>query len=487
MSQTEKSLFELSHPGRRAWSLPSLDVPEVDPEQAFKQAARLDNHLPELSEVDIARHFTRLSSLNHHVDKGFYPLGSCTMKYNPKVNEKACRMPGLADIHPMLPRAAAQGALRIMYELGEYLKEIVGLDAVTLQPAAGAHGELTGIMMVRRYFEKKGENRLEVLVPDSAHGTNPASVMVSGFKSVQIKSNDKGEIDPAELERACTGCVACLMVTNPNTLGIFEPEAKKICDIMHAKGALVYLDGANLNSYLGIHRPGDAGFDCMHINLHKTFSTPHGGGGPGSGPVAVNRNLEPFLPRPVVVKEDDGYRLDFDRPDSIGRVLAFNGNFGVLVRAWTYIRMLGADGLKDVAEAAVLNANYVRAGLEGVYDLPYKERSLHEVVFSGSNLKQYGMKTLDVAKRLLDHGFHAPTVYFPLIVPEALMIEPTETESVESLDAFIEAMKSIAEEAATDPDALRTAPKRTPVRRLDEARASRELDVSHPLGEDVEI
>jgi glycine dehydrogenase subunit 2 len=486
MSQTEKSLFELSHPGRRAWSLPSLDVPEVDPEQAFKQAARLDNHLPELSEVDIARHFTRLSSLNHHVDKGFYPLGSCTMKYNPKVNEKACRMPGLADIHPMLPRAAAQGALRIMSELGEYLKEIVGLDAVTLQPAAGAHGELTGIMMIRKYFEKKGENRLEVLVPDSAHGTNPASVMVSGFKSVQIKSNDKGEIDPAELERACTGCVACLMVTNPNTLGIFEPEAKKICDIMHAKGALVYLDGANLNSYLGIHRPGDAGFDCMHINLHKTFSTPHGGGGPGSGPVAVNRNLEPFLPRPVVVKEDDGYRLDFDRPDSIGRVLAFNGNFGVLVRAWTYIRMLGADGLKDVAEAAVLNANYVRAGLEGVYDLPYKERSLHEVVFSGSNLKQYGIKTLDVAKRLLDHGFHAPTVYFPLIVPEALMIEPTETESVESLDAFIEAMKSIAEEAATDPDALRTAPKRTPVRRLDEARASRELDVSHPLGEDVE-
>jgi glycine dehydrogenase subunit 2 len=486
MSQTEKSLFELSHPGRRAWSLPSLDVPEVDPEQAFKQAARLDNHLPELSEVDIARHFTRLSSLNHHVDKGFYPLGSCTMKYNPKVNEKACRMPGLADIHPMLPRAAAQGALRIMSELGEYLKEIVGLDAVTLQPAAGAHGELTGIMMIRKYFEKKDENRLEVLVPDSAHGTNPASVMVSGFKSVQIKSNDKGEIDPAELERACTGCVACLMVTNPNTLGIFEPEAKKICDIMHAKGALVYLDGANLNSYLGIHRPGDAGFDCMHINLHKTFSTPHGGGGPGSGPVAVNRNLEPFLPRPVVVKEDDGYRLDFDRPDSIGRVLAFNGNFGVLVRAWTYIRMLGADGLKDVAEAAVLNANYVRAGLEGVYDRPYKERSLHEVVFSGSNLKQYGIKTLDVAKRLLDHGFHAPTVYFPLIVPEALMIEPTETESVESLDAFIEAMKSIAEEAATDPDALRTAPKRTPVRRLDEARASRELDVSHPLGEDVE-
>jgi glycine dehydrogenase subunit 2 len=486
MSKAEKSLFELSRPGRRAWSLPGLDVPEVDPKHAFDRAAREGNHLPELSEVDIARHFTRLSALNHHVDKGFYPLGSCTMKYNPKVNEKACRMPGLADIHPMLPSPAAQGALRIMYELGEYLKEIVGMDAITLQPAAGAHGELTGIMMIRRYFENLGENRLEVLVPDSAHGTNPASVTVSGFKSVQIKSNDKGEIDPAELERACTDCVACLMVTNPNTLGIFEPEAKKICDIMHAKGSLVYLDGANLNSYLGIHRPGDAGFDCMHINLHKTFSTPHGGGGPGSGPVAVNRNLEPFLPRPVVVKHGDGYRLDFDRPDSIGRVLANNGNFGVLVRAWTYIRILGPDGLRDVAEAAVLNANYVRAGLEGIFDLPYKERSLHEVVFSGSHLKQHGVKTLDVAKRLLDHGFHAPTVYFPLIVPEALMIEPTETESVESLDAFVRAMKDIAEEAARDPDALRAAPVRTPVRRLDEARASRELDVSHPLGEDAQ-
>ncbi|UCG44365.1 MAG: aminomethyl-transferring glycine dehydrogenase subunit GcvPB [candidate division WOR-3 bacterium] len=485
MSQPEKSLFELSSPGRRAWSLPALDVPEVDPKQTFKDSARGDNHLPELSEVDIARHFARLSALNHHVDKGFYPLGSCTMKYNPKVNEKACRIQGLADIHPMLPRKAAQGALRIMYELAEFLKEIVGMDAVTLQPAAGAHGELTGIMMIRKYFEKRREDRLEVLVPDSAHGTNPASVTVSGFKSVQIKSNDKGEIDPAELDRACTDCVACLMVTNPNTLGIFEPEVKKICDIMHAKGSLVYLDGANLNAYTGIHRPGDAGFDCMHINLHKTFSTPHGGGGPGSGPVAVNRKLEPFLPRPVVRKDGDRYRLDFNRPDSIGRVLAFNGNFGVLVRAWTYIRMLGADGLRDAAEAAVLNANYVRAGLEGVFDLPYKERSLHEVVFSGSNLKKYGVKTLDVAKRLLDHGLHAPTVYFPLIVPEALMIEPTETESIESCDAFVQAMKSIAEEAATDPDALRAAPRKTPVRRLDEARASRELDVRYPLTEDA--
>ncbi len=506
MSSAERSLFELSRPGRRAWSLPDLDVPAVDPKQAFGDAAREDNRLPELSEVDIARHFTRLSTLNHHVDRGFYPLGSCTMKYNPKVNECAARLPGLAGLHPLLPDEAAQGALRIIWELGEYLKTITGMDAVTLQPAAGAHGELTGIMMVRRHFEKKGEARTEVLVPDSAHGTNPASVTVSGFKSVQIKSNEKGEIDPAELDRACSDCIACLMVTNPNTLGIFEPDAKRICEIVHSRGGLVYLDGANLNSYLGVHRPGDAGFDCLHMNLHKTFSTPHGGGGPGSGPVAVKSVLEPYLPRPVVRKDgargqgargpSDGflgpsdpgtlesYFLDYDRPDSIGRVLGSNGNFGVLVKAWTYIRMLGAEGLRDAAESAVLNANYIRAGLEGVYDLPYRERSLHEVVFSGTNLKPHGVRTLDVAKRLLDFGMHAPTVYFPLIVPEALMIEPTETESLESLDGFIEAMKRIADEAAEDPDRLLRAPTRTPVRRLDEARASRRLDVCYEPEED---
>jgi glycine dehydrogenase subunit 2 len=333
-------------------------------------------------------------------------------------------------------------------------------------------------MMVRKYFEKRGEARDIVLVPDSAHGTNPASVTLSGFRAVQIKSNDKGEIDPNELERACSSCVACLMVTNPNTLGIFEPEAKRICDIMHKQGSLVYLDGANLNAYVGVHRPADAGFDLMHINLHKTFSTPHGGGGPGSGPVAVTRSLEPFLPRPVVRQVDGQYRLDFDRPDSIGKVVGFHGQFAVLVRAYTYIRMLGAAGLRDAAENAVLNANYVRAALEGVYDLPYNGRNLHEVVFSGTNLKQYGIKTLDVAKRLLDYGMHAPTIYFPLIVPEALMIEPTETESRESLDVFIEAMKQIADEARTSPDVLRQAPVTTPVRRLDEARASRELDVN---------
>jgi len=470
----EKTQFELSPPGRQAWSLPKLDVPSVD----AGEAARKDNDLPELSEVDVARHFTRLSIMNHHVDKGFYPLGSCTMKYNPKVNELTSRLPGFTGLHPLEPESLTQGALQLMYELGETLKEITGFDAVTLEPAAGAHGELTGIMMVRKYFDKRGEPRDVVLVPDSAHGTNPASVTLSGFKAVQIKSNEKGEIDPNELERACSSCVACLMVTNPNTLGIFEPEAKRICDIMHKQGSLVYLDGANLNAYVGVHRPADAGFDLMHINLHKTFSTPHGGGGPGSGPVATTRALASFLPRPVVRHEAGHYRLDFDRPDSIGKVVGFHGQFAVLVRAYTYIRMLGAAGLRDAAESAVLNANYVRAELEGVYDLPYKGRCLHEVVFSGTNLKQYGIKTLDVAKRLLDHGMHAPTIYFPLIVPEALMIEPTETESRESLDEFIAAMKQIAEEASSNPDILHQAPVTTPVRRLDEAKASRELDVN---------
>lgn len=476
-----KSLFERSRAGRRAWSLPGLDVPAVEPAEAFGDQVRADNDLPELSEIDIARHYVGLSTLNHHVDRGFYPLGSCTMKYNPKVNERAARLPGLADLHPHAPEEACQGALQLMYELGEYLKEISGMDAVTLQPAAGAHGELCGMMMVRRHFEERGEqHRVEVLVPDSAHGTNPASVTLAGFKSVQVKSNARGEVDPAELDRQCTDCVACLMVTNPNTLGIFESSAQEICDIMHRKGSLVYLDGANLNSYLGIHRPGDAGFDVMHINLHKTFATPHGGGGPGSGPVVAKSHLAPYLPRPLVVRDGDRYRLDGDRPESIGRLLSSNGQFAVLVKAWAYIRMLGSAGLREVATDAVLAANYVRAGLEGVYDLPYPARSLHEVVFSGSNLKKHGVKTLDVAKRLLDFGLHAPTIYFPLIVPEALMIEPTETESLESLDEFIAAMKRIAEEAAEDPELLRQAPTRTPVRRLDEARASRQLDVNYP-------
>ncbi len=474
----EKLLFAYSKRGRRAWSLPELDVPEVELADLFGTDYRADNRLPEVAEVDLIRHFTRLSILNHHVDKGFYPLGSCTMKYNPKVNEQTARLPGFTSLHPHENESLVQGALQLMFELGEYLKELTGFDAITLEPAAGAQGELTGILMVRKYFEKKGENRTVVLIPDSAHGTNPASVTLSGFQAVQIKSTPEGLIDIAELQRACSDCVACLMVTNPNTLGMFEKDIKEICEIMHRSGSLVYLDGANLNAYVGIHRPGDAGFDVMHINLHKTFSTPHGGGGPGSGPVAVKKHLEPFLPKPVIKCRDGKYILDYDRPDSIGRVLAFQGQFAVLVKAYTYIRMLGAAGLKNVAECAVLNANYIRKELEGVYDLPYPQQSLHEVVFSGANLKQFGVRTLDVAKRLLDYGLHAPTVYFPLIVPEALMIEPTETESIESLDEFIAAMKAIALEAQTKPENLTNAPWNTPVRRLDEAKASRQLDVN---------
>jgi glycine dehydrogenase subunit 2 len=470
----EPTLFAASAPGRDAWSLPELDVPPVEP--GF--ATRFSLPLPELSESDIARHYTRLSVLNHHVDKGFYPLGSCTMKYNPKVNERAARLSGLADIHPLQPDSTAQGALQLMHELAEFLKAITGFRAVTLNPAAGAHGELTGMMIVRKYFSARGEpGRNVVLVPDSAHGTNPASVTLAGLKAVQIRSKPDGRLDPAELERACNSCVACLMLTNPNTLGIFESDVRRICDVMHAQGALVYLDGANLNSYLGIHRPADAGIDLMHINLHKTFSTPHGGGGPGSGPVAVCQKLEPLLPVPRVVGDGSGYRLELDCPDSIGRVMGFHGQFGVMVRAWTYIRMLGASGLTDAARMAVLNANYVRSALEQSYALPVASPSLHEVVFSGTNLRPHGVRTLDVAKRLLDFGFHAPTIYFPLIVPEALMIEPTETESRETLDAFIAAMKQIAIEAAANPDTLRQAPVSTPVGRLDEARASRELDV----------
>ncbi|NPV13445.1 aminomethyl-transferring glycine dehydrogenase subunit GcvPB [candidate division WOR-3 bacterium] len=476
--KNEKLIFDYSKKGRRAWSLPELDVPEVDLAKLFGEEYRTDNRLPEVSEVDLVRHFTRLSILNHHVDKGFYPLGSCTMKYNPKVNEQTARLPGFTNLHPHENEELVQGALQLMYELGEYLKELTGFDAITLEPAAGAQGELTGILMVRKYFEKRGENRTVVLIPDSAHGTNPASVTLSGFQAVQIKSTPEGLIDIAELKRACSDCVACLMVTNPNTLGMFEKDIKEICEVMHSYGALVYLDGANLNAYVGIHRPGDAGFDVMHINLHKTFSTPHGGGGPGSGPVAVKKHLEPFLPKPVIKFQDGKYLFDYNRPDSIGRVLAFQGQFAVLVKAYTYIRMLGAEGLKDVAECAVLNANYIRKELEGVYDLPYQRRSLHEVVFSGTNLKQFGVRTLDVAKRLLDFRLHAPTVYFPLIVPEALMIEPTETESIESLDEFIAAMKAIALEAQTKPENLTGAPWTTPVRRLDEAKASRQLDVN---------
>lgn len=478
MIDTERLLFEYSRHGRKSWSLPGLDVPAVPVEELIPAGQlRRENNLPEVSEPDIVRHFVRLSLMNHHVDKGMYPLGSCTMKYNPKIAEELSRLPGLCNLHPLQPVETVQGALRLMSELAQSLAEIAGLNAVSLQPAAGAHGELTGIMMIRKYFEKRGEERSKVLIPDSAHGTNPASVTLSGFVPVEIPSDSSGQIDLAVLKAKLDRQCACIMITNPNTLGIYEQNIREIANLAHEQGALMYLDGANLNACLGYVRPGDIGFDCVHFNLHKTFGTPHGGGGPGSGPVGVKELLVPFLPVPVISCQDGKFFLDYDRPDSVGKVLAFYGNFGVMIRAYVYIRMLGAAGLKEVAEAAVLNANYVRVALQGLYGLKYPGACMHEVVLDGTPFREYGVRTLDIAKRLLDYGFHAPTVYFPLIVPEALMIEPTETESKQTLDEFIATMQKIAQEARENPQVLQAAPVRTPVSRLDEAKASRELDV----------
>lgn len=475
----EKLIFEISRPGRRGYTLPGLDVEKkaidslIPPELRRKKKP----NLPEISENEAVRHFVRLSEMNYHVDHGFYPLGSCTMKYNPKINEELARLSGFLNIHPLQPEASVQGALRLMKELEELLKEISGFDAVSLQPAAGAHGELTGMMLVRKYHEMRGNPRKYVLIPDSAHGTNPASVTLSGYSTKTIKSNDQGLVDPEVLRQNLSEDVAAFMVTNPNTLGLFESEIIKISEMVHDVGALMYMDGANLNALLGIVRPGDVGFDIMHFNLHKTFSTPHGGGGPGSGPVGVKKEIEPYLPVPRIVEDEGLLKLSYDFPDSIGKVHAFFGNFNVMVKAYVYIRMMGPDGLRKVAEGAVINANYLRVLLQEHYDLPYKRTCMHEFVLSGRKLKKHGVRTLDVAKRLLDYGFHAPTVYFPLIVPEALMIEPTETETKETLDAFAEAMIKIKKEAEENPDLLHEAPHVTPVRRLDEARAARELNV----------
>jgi glycine dehydrogenase subunit 2 len=401
------------------------------------------------------------------------------MKYNPKVNELTARLPGLVDLHPFQPTSAVQGALRLMWELGEMLKEIAGLDAITLQPAAGAQGEFVGALLFRAYHTAKGNPRKKIIIPDSAHGTNPATVRMAGYETVQLKSNAEGRMDPAALEAALDEDVAGVMLTNPNTLGKFESEIETIAKLVHDAGGLLYMDGANLNALMGITRPGDLGYDIVHINLHKTFSTPHGGGGPGAGPVAVKEHLAPYLPIPILERDADGrYSLDWERPDSIGKVHGFWGNFGVLVRAYTYIRMLGATGVEATARTAILNNAYVSARLSGTYDLPYG-RGMHESVFSGVSLKEYGVRTLDVAKRLLDFGIHAPTVYFPLIVAEAIMAEPTETETKEELDRFCDAMLQIAEEAAEDPEFVKNAPYTTPVRRLDEAGASRQPNVRY--------
>jgi glycine dehydrogenase subunit 2 len=464
----EKLLFEHSDPGRKGYSLAPLDVP---PATLPNELCRTEiTGFPELSEVDVVRHFTRLSTWNYGVDSGCYPLGSCTMKYNPKVNEVAARLPGLADVHPATPDHLAQGALALMYDLQGALAEISGFAAVSLQPAAGAQGELAGMLVVRAWHEARGSQRRKVLIPDTAHGTNPATAALAGYEVVPIAS--EGVLTLAEVEAHMTSDVAALMVTNPNTLGLFETNIEAICNLVHERGGLVYCDGANLNALLGIARPGDMGIDVMHFNLHKTFATPHGGGGPGAGPVGVSAALAPYLPGPRVVPADDGYRLSGD-PASIGRLVAFHGNFGIMLRAWAYIRSMGGAGLKHATEMAVLNANYVRARLEGNYHLPYANRSLHEVVFSDRDLPN-DCHTLDVAKRLIDYGYHPPTIYFPLVVKGAIMIEPTETESQETLDEFCDAMLAIVKEAREAPELLKNAPVRTRTRRLDETAAARQ-------------
>ncbi|MGB7061893.1 MAG: aminomethyl-transferring glycine dehydrogenase subunit GcvPB [Candidatus Zixiibacteriota bacterium] len=480
----EKLIFELSSPGRRGFSLPTSDVPERKLEELIpKDFFREDPPaLPEVSEVDVARHFIRLSIMNHHVDKGFYPLGSCTMKYNPKINETLSRLPGFANLHPHQPEDTLQGALKLMCELGEYLREIAGMDQITLQPAAGAHGELTGLLMINAYHRNNNQPRSKVIIPDSSHGTNPASVITAGFSTVQVKSNPDGLVDLEELKKVMNEEVAALMLTNPNTLGLFESEILEISKVIHDAGALLYMDGANLNAMMGIANPGVMGFDVVHFNLHKTFSTPHGGGGPGSGPVGVKANLAPFLPVPLVAmkineKREQEYYFDYDRPLSIGRMHGFFGNFGVMVKAYIYIRQNGPEGLREVSENAIINANYLKENLKQYYHLPYDGVCQHEFVLSGVKQREQGVKTLDIAKRLLDFGMHAPTVYFPLIVQEALMIEPTETESKESLDEFIQAMIRIAKEADENPEVVKSAPQNTPVARLDEVKAARELNV----------
>ncbi len=464
----EKLLFEHSDPGRRGYSLPSLDVPPVSLPDGLSR--KEITGFPELSEVDVVRHFTRLSTWNYGVDSGFYPLGSCTMKYNPKANEVAARLPGFAGVHPQTPDHLSQGALGLMFHLQQALAEISGLPAVTLQPAAGAHGELAGMLMIRAWHEARGNPRKKVLIPDTAHGTNPATAALCGYEVVPVKSD--GVLSAEAVAAVMDDQVAALMVTNPNTLGLFETQIREICDLVHSRGGLVYCDGANLNALMGIARPGAMGIDVMHFNLHKTFSTPHGGGGPGSGPVGVTEELAPFLPVPVVVRDGETFRLDCDRPSTIGRMKAFHGHFGILVRAYAYIRAMGGEGLRRASEMAVLNANYVRARLETTFDLPYPDRSLHEVVFSDKNLGG-GCRTLDLAKRLIDYGFHPPTVYFPLVVHGAIMIEPTETESKEVLDEFCDTLLAIAREAAEQPDLLKNAPTITRIRRLDETAAAR--------------
>lgn len=469
-------IFELSTPGRVGYSLPEMDVPEADLTELLPEGFLREEEpeLPEASELDIMRHYTALSKRNHGVDSGFYPLGSCTMKYNPKMNENVARFNGFAHLHPLQDESSVQGALELMYDLQQHLIEITGMDEVTLQPAAGAHGEWTGLMMIRAYHEANGDDkRTKVIVPDSAHGTNPASATVAGFETITVKSDENGLVDLDDLRKVVGEDTAALMLTNPNTLGLFEENILEMAEIVHSAGGKLYYDGANLNAVMSKARPGDMGFDVVHLNLHKTFTGPHGGGGPGSGPVGVKADLIPFLPKPIVTKQDGQYKFDYDRPQSIGRVKPYYGNFGINVRAYTYIRTMGPDGLKAVTEYAVLNANYMMRRLAEYYDLPFNRHCKHEFVLSGKRQKKLGVRTLDIAKRLLDFGYHPPTIYFPLNVEEAIMIEPTETESKETLDAFIDAMIQIAKEAEENPEIVQEAPHTTVVGRMDETTAAR--------------
>jgi len=474
-------IFERSQPGRRAGRVPDygLEAPEIPEELRRKRPPRL----PEVSEPELVRHFTTLADRTFGVDTGFYPLGSCTMKHNPRVNERVATIPGFRDLHPLQEDEGAQGALGLMWELQEILAEIAGLPAVTLQPAAGSQGELTGLMLMRAYFADRGEERTTIVTPDTAHGTNPASVTMAGYQLRKVETDARGNLDLENLRDVVDERTAGLMLTNPSTLGLFDEGIEEVARIFHDVGALLYYDGANLNAVVGISRPGDMGFDIVHYNLHKTFSQPHGGGGPGGGPVAVRSSIEPFLPVPRVFRDGTTYRLDYEAPKSIGRVRGFAGPFGVFVRSYAYMRAYGPE-LRGMSETAVLNANYVLAGLNGVYELPYDRHCMHEFVLSARGLKrEHGVTALDVAKRLMDYGIHPPTIYFPLVVPEALMIEPTETEPKERLDDFIVAMRKIAEEAEASPELLHEAPHGRPVRRLDEVRAARQPVVRHDFGE----
>ncbi len=466
----EPLLWERGKRGRSGMSLPRRDV---DSSPLDKGLTGEGPDFPGLSEIDVVRHYTRLSQWNFGVDSGMYPLGSCTMKYNPKINEKMAGLQGFAGAHPLLPSELSQGALRLMSELKRFLAEITGMDAVSLQPAAGSHGELAGMLIFHAYHKSKGEARSKVIVPDTAHGTNPASAALCGYKPVPVKSNELGILSPEAVAEVMDEDTAGIMITNPNTLGLFEENIIKIAEIVHDKGGLVYGDGANMNATMGIVRMGDIGIDVQHLNLHKTFSTPHGGGGPGSGPICVKKHLEPFLPVPRVVEDDGVYSLSEDFPQSIGRLHAFYGNFGIMVRAYSYIITMGRDNLKKASRLAVLNANYLKEKLKGVFELPYDRPCMHECVFSDKFQKEYKITTLDMVKRLIDYGFHPPTVYFPLVVDGAIMVEPTETESKEDLDLFIEACKAIVNEAKLDPELLRAAPTRSRARRMDETQAAR--------------